>query len=122
MTPQFPVIELFDRLAIAQIKFQRTGANAEELQFYTEQARLWNHHLVEDLFQKLLSIHQQIWELEKELKSGVEQDLPLEEIGRRAIAIRDWNNQRVSVKNLMAQRLGDSIVEIKHDHLSESPR
>lgn len=122
MTPQFPVIELFDRLAIAQIKFQRTGANAEELEFYTAQARAWNHHLVKDLFLQLVNIHQQIWELEKELKSGFEKDIPLEEIGRRAIAIRDWNNRRVSVKNLMAQRLGDPISEIKKDHLSENPR
>ena len=33
MNPTFPVIELVDRLAIAEVKFQRTKANEEELQW-----------------------------------------------------------------------------------------
>jgi hypothetical protein len=57
--------------------------------------------------------------LEKELKSGRENELPLEEIGRRAIKIRDWNNKRVSIKNAMAEKLSCPVREIKKDHLSE---
>ena len=37
MTPQFPVIELVDRLAIAEIKWQRTRANSAELLWYQQQ-------------------------------------------------------------------------------------
>jgi len=35
MTPLFPILELADRLAIAEIKFERTGANQAELDWYT---------------------------------------------------------------------------------------
>jgi hypothetical protein len=118
MTPKFPVIELFDRLVIAKIKFARTGANLNELQFYENQVRGYDLALVSDLLQELSTIHIHIWELEKELKSGREQDLSLAEIGQRAIEIRNWNNKRIAVKNLIAVKLQDDIFEIKQDHLS----
>ncbi len=114
----FPVIELIDRLAIADVKFKRTGANQQELTWYMNQAAQLDLALIEDLYVNLMAIHNQIWELEAELKTGREAELPLEEIGRRAIAIRDHNNRRISVKNAIAERLGCSVREIKQDHLS----
>jgi len=42
----------------------------------------------------------------------------LEEIGRRAIAIRDWNNKRLVLKNSAAELLKCDVREIKKDHLS----
>jgi hypothetical protein len=116
----FPVIELIDRLAIADIKFKRTGgANAEELTWYMNQAVVYDIEKIQDLYIDLMAIHNQIWELEAELKTGRESELPLEEIGRRAIAIRDHNNKRIAIKNAIAERLGCDVREIKQDHLSE---
>jgi len=119
MMPQFPVVELLDRLAIARVKHQRIGNNQVELDFYNSQATHLELSLVEDDLNKLQQIHNEIWELEKELKSGREMELPLEEIGRRAIKIRDWNNKRVGIKNTMAEKLSCPVREIKKDHLSE---
>jgi hypothetical protein len=118
MIPNFPVIELFDRLIIARIKWNRTGANRDELEFYENQILGYDITLVLDLLDELTAIHSKIWDLEKELKSGHDHNLPLEEIGRRAIQIRNWNNRRISVKNLIAEKLEDHIFEIKQDHLS----
>lgn len=119
MNPVFPIIELVDRLAIAQIKFERTKSNTEELAWYSDQAKHIDlSKVVEDL-EALKNIHNQIWELEAALKSGREQELSLEEIGRRAIAIRDHNNKRIKIKNSMADKLGCPVKEIKRDHLSE---
>jgi hypothetical protein len=115
---RFPVIELIDRLAIADVKFKRTGANQEELTWYMNQATEFDLAQIEDLYINLVEIHNQIWMLEAELKSGCEDQLPLEEIGRRAIAIRNHNNQRIALKNAIAQRLGCGVREIKQDHLS----
>jgi hypothetical protein len=115
----FPVIELIDRLAIADVKFKRTGANQEELTWYMNQATKLDLVAIEDLYINLLAIHNQIWDLEAELKTGRETGLPLEEIGRRAIAIRDHNNKRISIKNAIAERLGCGVREIKQDHLSQ---
>jgi len=120
MTPIFPVIELLDRLAIAEVKFARTnGANQDELSWYQDQAAKFDLNLVSQLYQDLKQIHNMIWDLEGLLKTGREQELSLEEIGRRAIAIRDHNNKRVAVKNAMAAQLECPVREIKQDHLSE---
>jgi hypothetical protein len=70
-------------------------------------------------YEDLKRIHNEIWELEAELKTGREAELSLEEIGRRAVAIRDHNNKRIRLKNSMAEKLNCSVREIKKDHLSE---
>jgi hypothetical protein len=119
MNPVFPIIELVDRLAIAEIKFKRTKANEEELLWYINQAVRIDLTLIVDEYENLKTIHNEIWELEALLKTGRESELSLEEIGRRAIAIRDYNNKRVALKNLMAEKLNCPVREIKKDHLSE---
>jgi hypothetical protein len=119
MTPIFPIIELVDRLAIAEVKFQRTKDNEEELLWYMNQAMRIDLTLIVNEYEDLKRIHNEIWELEAELKTGTEAGLGLEEIGRRAIAIRDHNNKRVKLKNTMAEKLNCSVREIKKDHLSE---
>ena len=115
----FPVIELFDRLAIAEVKWSRTQSNQEELAWYKTQVLVYDTDLIQEQYQTLKQIHNEIWALEAELKSGHEEQLPLEEIGRRAIAIRNKNNERIKIKNAIADLLGDNVKEIKKDHLSE---
>jgi hypothetical protein len=119
MTPIFPIIELVDRLAIAEVKFQRTKANEEELLWYMNQSLRIDLTQIVNEYGDLKCIHNKIWELEAELKTGREAELSLEEIGRRAIAIRDHNNKRIKLKNSMAEKLNCSVREIKKDHLSE---
>jgi len=116
----FPIIELFDRLAIAEIKWIKTQNNQEELDWYRDQTKDFDLNLIQQPLETLMSIHNTIWNLEAELKSGREQELSLEEIGRRAILIRDWNNKRIAVKNKIAGLLGCKVKEIKQDHLSEN--
>jgi hypothetical protein len=43
----------------------------------------------------------------------------MDEIGRRAIAIRDWNNRRITYKNSIAELFELKMREIKTDHLSD---
>ncbi len=116
---KFPIIEFFDRLAIAEIKWERTNVNFDELSWYQTQLKDYDMSLVLNQFEELKNIHNTIWDLEKELKSGKEDMLDLAEIGRRAIMIRNWNNKRVAVKNQIAEILSCSVKEIKRDHLSE---
>ena len=119
MNYKFPVIELFDRLAIAEIKWARTSGNQDELEWYLDQVKEFNRELVKSEYEELKAIHNTIWGLESELKSGREDQLSLEEIGRRAILIRDWNNKRIAVKNIIAEKLGCIVREFKKNHLSE---
>jgi hypothetical protein len=115
----FPVLELIDRLAIADVKFKRTGANHEELTWYMNACVSLDMGAIEDLYLELIDVHNKIWNLEAELKSGREAELDLAEIGRRAIEIRDWNRRRIEIKNTVAERLGSTVREIKADHLSQ---
>jgi len=115
----FPVIELVDRYAIAKLKFDKTQKNQAELNFYVDQLKHYDLSWVAESIDKLYSIHADIWALESELKSGTEQNLDLAEIGKRAIAIRNLNNQRIALKNIIAEKLGCDVREIKQDHLSQ---
>lgn len=115
----FPVIELFDRLVIAQVKYSRTQSNIEELNWYNQQVKNYNTKTIQPELEELSIIHNKIWDLESLLKSGKEHELPLDEIGRRAIEIRNWNNRRVTLKNRIAEILECSVREIKKDHLSQ---
>ncbi len=116
----FPVLELMDRLCIARLKWEKTQSNQEELLWYE---REWSKFditpAISEHIEKLTEIHRQIWNLEWQLKTGVEHQLSLEEIGRRAIAIRDWNNKRLTVKNSAATLLNCPVREIKQNHLSD---
>ena len=119
MTPVFPIIELVDRYCIAKLKFAKTSKNQEEFAFYQNQLINYDLNLVQQELEALYQIHNEIWSLEKELKSGMEHQLTLEEIGRKAIKIRDWNNKRIHLKNIIADKLGCRVKEIKQDHLSQ---
>ena len=117
---KFPVIEIVDRYAIAVVKHTNTGgANSEELAFYLGQMQAINinpqHHLV----QELIEHHAYVWSLEDDFKKCRIDALPLAEIGSRAIHIRDIGFKRVELKNALAELAGDTVREIKQDHLSE---
>lgn len=116
-----PVLELVDRLCIARVKYHRTqGANQIELNWYEDKFKqLPQSKELDAAVADIMDIHHAIWDLEWQLKSGVEQMLSLQEIGRRAIAIRDFNNQRIALKNKVAEILGDPVQEIKKDHLAD---
>jgi len=120
MNVVFPIIELFDRYAIACVKWERTNANEDELMFYKDQIEQFDTKSVYQLIYELIDIHNAIWDLEWQLKTGVEDQLPLDEIGRRAIKIRNYNNQRITIKNKIAELLNDTVREIKQDHLSDN--
>ena len=116
-----PVLELIDRLCIARVKYARTnGANQVELDWYEERLnQLPQSTELDQAIEAMTDIHHAIWDLEWQLKSGVEQMLSLQEIGRRAIAIRDFNNRRIAYKNSVAAILAHVVTEIKHDHLAD---
>jgi hypothetical protein len=118
---QFPIIELVDRYTIARVKYQKTnGANQAELDFYTQQIHKLDVEMIQSDLDCLEHIHRQIWELEDDFKKCRIDGLELAEIGRRALEIRDINNQRVQYKNSIAEKCMDAVKEIKWNHISEN--
>jgi hypothetical protein len=111
---KFPVIELVDRYCIAKLKFNKLGDNKEELDFYSEQIKTINLDLIKEELEQLYNLHKEVWELEDDFKKfTVEHKYSLEEVGRRAIHVRNILNGRYILKNKMAEKLNDPVREIK---------
>jgi hypothetical protein len=111
---QLALIELVDRYCIAKVKFSKLGNNSEEVEFYTEQMQKFGMAKIEHDLEELIQIHTQIWDMEDDFKKCVvELKYPMDEIGRRAIKIRDINIDRYAIKNKIAEKLNDPIRERK---------
>ena len=117
---KFPIIEIVDRYAIAVVKYEKTnGANQEELNFYLEQMKQANINPSDVKVIELIEHHSYVWSLEDDFKKAKIDALPLEEIGRRALYIRDIGYKRVTLKNALAELFNDPVREIKQDHITE---
>lgn len=120
-----PTAEVCDRYTILRLKSERGGAGAhvcdkEYERYRAEVLILVNKGTVSsDLIDELYRINGEIWSLEADLRAGRDDKLGLYEIGRRALAIRDFNRQRIQLKNKISQLNNEDIVEHKTNHSSE---
>lgn len=110
--------EVADLASIALLKCVQ-GENTVELQRFLDCLELFVGGSLVVEFRKLLAINQQIWKLESDIRQGKEANISLEEIGRRALKIRDFNNHRVGLKNRINYITGSEYHERKVDHASE---
>lgn len=115
MTFKFPLIELVDRYCIAKLKMNKLqGANKEEFEFYSSQLQTIDLNIIKEELDLLYKVHERVWDLEDDFKKyRVENLYNLEEIGRRALHVRDILQERYDLKNKMAEKLGDPVKEIK---------
>lgn len=106
-----------DRLSIAILKHQRTDNDmSDEINSYKTELSSYE---VSDFIDKLVEINGKIWDLEADIRAGKEGELGLEEVGRRAIAIRGFNKIRVGYKNEMVEKFNEGFKDIKVNHGSE---
>lgn len=111
---KFPIIEIVDRYAIAMVKYKETnGQNAAELTFYEEQMKSVNINTRFHLVTELVEHHATVWSLEDDFKKARIDNIALDEIGRRAIQIRDYSYERSRLKNALAELYGDKVREVK---------
>ena len=72
-----------------------------------------------ELVDRLCIVNARIWHLESDIRKGKEGELGLEEVGRRAIAIREHNAERTALKNELTRRLDpDGFLDTKVNHAS----
>jgi hypothetical protein len=113
--------DVLDRGAIAKLKAERIPAGDEWRIFgpaVEELEAVYPEVPIRSFFDLLYKINAMIWDLESDLRQG-KIDGVLVEVGRRAISIREHNNLRVQVKNIVNQLLDQEIIEIKKNHISE---
>jgi hypothetical protein len=114
--------EVVDRYSILLLKKERLPENPallQECQRFEEELSQHDTHFVEEWVGKLKEVNGKIWDLESDIRKGKEGELGLEEVGKRAIAIRDFNSQRIALKNEIAASAGE-FGDIKIDHASSA--
>ncbi len=129
---RYPLDELLDKRSIIQLKIERISENLEKENLWKEfidYTLAINEYLLEEICSKekidkwsreLYEINGQIWDLEAEIRKGREQELGLEEVGRRAIEIRRKNGIRVSIKGEIVEKTGMGYKDIKINHASDN--
>ena len=73
---------------------------------------------IADLIDRLCISNIKISILEADIRQGKEKELGLEEVGRRALEIRDINKERVALKNALKEIFKDGFRDIKVNHRS----
>ena len=68
---------------------------------------------------RLAQTNVDIWNLENEIRKGGEDKFSIEEVGHRALEIRDLNRQRVRYKNEINRLTGLGFREFKVRHRSQ---
>ena len=123
---KYPIADLSDRYTIEVLKNERANAtNEQQLKVLFEEIELSKDYLqtiqeVKDFDACLKNLYQlngSIWDLESDIRKGKEGSLGLEEVGRRALAIRDLNGMRILQKNKIASLFGE-MYEKKYNHAS----
>lgn len=116
--------DVIDRWSISKLKAERIGnkENIREYQSFEEgrkylQKKYLNMY-IDDFFKHIYNINVMIWDLEADLRQG-KLDGVLSEVGRRAIEIREHNNLRVQVKNIINKLTHTGFQDIKKNHISE---
>lgn len=116
----YPLEELLDRCIVLGLKIehgQHGKATLDERGKFI--AAIEEHHnpQISNWSAELTDIHRKIWNLEADIRLGKEKRLGLEEVGRRALAIRDLNRQRIQIKNRIAVATG-GYFDVKINHAS----
>jgi chromosome segregation ATPase len=116
---KMPISEIADRYSIVLLKHERIeNANlSKELKIYRKELDKYKKD-IDSFIKRLYEINGEIWDLESDIRKGKEKLLGLEEVGRRAIHIREKNKKRISIKNEMVEKYEEGFKDIKMNHAS----
>lgn len=125
-----PIADIFDRFVIISLKKDKLGNGEifdrqlseykQALEAAYKQLNSGQIILADKYLDQLKDINRTIWDLEFEIRSGKEDCLGLEEIGRRALLIRNHNGRRALVKNEICTLFEQNqYKDVKVDHVAE---
>lgn len=121
-----PISEILDRYSIAILKRERADAeNSKEINDLKSEIDKYSKEQYEFINQKikdLIEVNGNIWDLESDIRKGKEGELGLEEVGRRAIKIREFNKIRITHKNNVVDYFGEGYKDIKMNHVSSDDK
>ena len=108
---KMPISEIIDRYTITKLKSERTNEDvATELLTYKKELDKYDTNL-DDYIHRMYLINGRIWHTESDIRKGT--NLPLEEIGRLALQVRDLNCERNAIKAEIVENFSEGFKEIK---------
>ena len=116
--------DIIDRLCIAQLKMEKIGSPESKKEFSAFFEGLFTLMLVHqeinwwEIIIQMLKYHKDIWDLEASVRQG-KLDNNVQEVGIRAIKIREINHLRVRLKNYINKLVGEGFQDQKKYHASE---
>ena len=113
---KMPLSEILDRYTITKLKSERTNEDvSEELKTYKAEIDkpIYSEksNQIISFIDRLYGINGQLWDTEKDIRNGV--DMPLEEVGRLALKVRDLNCKRNEIKGEVVDIFAEGFKEIK---------
>ena len=120
---EYPISEILDRYSIALLKKERLDIdNDQEIKDLSTEINNYRNinKIIDEYIVKLKDINGKIWDLEFDIRKGKEGELGLEEVGRRAILIRENNKIRVGYKNEIVELFNVGYKDIKMNHVSSN--
>lgn len=117
---EYNAADLYDKLTIELLK-KKHGITTNDNFIKQAALHLQNYKALDaELLILLYEKNKDIWGLEAAIRQAKDEELGLEEIGRRAIAIREHNAIRISIKNMISEKFDkEPFVEHKLDHISD---
>jgi len=120
---EMPLAEVIDRFVIVKLKMERikTEDKRKEYEHYKKALEGYEKKgiiIKKEWIDKLYEANGKIWDLEHDIRKGKEGELGMEEVGRRAIQIREANKIRISIKNEIVEATGSGFKDVKMNHAS----
>ena len=111
-----PLSEILDRYTITKLKSERTHEDvSDELRIYKNEINnpdyVERSSLIASFIDRLYKINGELWHTEGDIRKGI--DMPLEEIGRLALKVRDLNCKRNEIKAEIVDTFAEGFKEIK---------
>ena len=122
-----PISELLDRLSILNLKIEKSGSKRlsqerdailQALQEYTAEG----HVIDPSWLAGLEDINRRIWTLEASLSHGKDGKIPLDKIGEISLQIREYNREKIALKNRIVASTKTGFLEEKTYHASAENR
>ena len=120
-----PLTEVIDRYTICQLKLERLDhtqididSMKDQLEYYKKGIDFTNTQLIK-LSKDLYKINGRIWDTEGSIRAGLDDELGYDEIGKRAVQVRDLNRVRMSIKNDITELTGEGFKDCKMNYAGE---
>lgn len=126
---KMPISEIIDRYTISKLKSERTNEDvSHEVNSYSEEISQYNAEEVTPYVEKMYEINGTLWDYETRMRKLMDSrngtgpvvdanDLPLAEIGKLALLVRDLNGTRNGVKSEIVEKFSEGFKDIKINYV-----